>query len=173
MIKMEKSRGKTFVTCQLCKGAGADSQLHRKEVWQNELWRLTTSLSAEILGFSYLEPKRHISDITSLNGEEARTLGLVLSRVTKVLREETDSENVYVYIFGSGIPHLHIHLAPHKPGDALNEQIIRGEVREAEGDSGFVQQISEEFPILPESDQKEVIQRVRERLRSMQLSDPE
>ncbi len=35
---------------------------------------------------------------------------------------------VYVYVFGGGAPHLHIHLAPHRPGDALNDRMIKGEV---------------------------------------------
>ena len=39
-------------------------------------------------------------------------------------------EVVYVYIFGDGVPHLHLHLAPHRPGDALNDQMIRGEIVE-------------------------------------------
>jgi diadenosine tetraphosphate (Ap4A) HIT family hydrolase len=83
-------------------------------VWADEHWRLTTSVGADdpIPGFSYLEPKRHIPDVTDLDGEEARTLGGVLARVTTALPDVTDSEVVYVYVFGEGIRHLHFHLAP-------------------------------------------------------------
>ena len=42
--------------------------------------------------------------------------------VSRALRDETGSDLVYVYVFGGGIPHLHLHLTPHHPGDALNTQ---------------------------------------------------
>src|SRR5262250_482879 len=99
--------------CAICRGRSADAEMMRTQVWEDQLWRLTVSLSAEVPGFAYLEPKRHIPHITDLDGEEAATLGPVLARVCRILREETTSELVYLYVFGDGIPHLHIHLAPH------------------------------------------------------------
>src|SRR6476660_4562941 len=81
--------------CILCRGVEADPQLGVVQVWEDSYWRMTTSLDAEVPGFSYLEPKRHIPYITDLDGEEARTLGEVLAHVTTALREETDAELVY------------------------------------------------------------------------------
>jgi len=122
------------------------------------------SLDAEILAFSYLEPKRHIPHLTDLDGEEARTFGEILARVSSVLKEETGAELVYVYIFGGGVPHLHIHLAPHHPNDALNTQIIRGDFSEEKLESGAVRYISKEFPSLPQEEQQTVADRIRQRL---------
>jgi len=90
--------------CILCRGAEADQELGVVQVWEDNYWRMTTSLDAEVLGFSYLEPKRHIPHITDLDGEEARTFGEVLAHVTTALREETSAELVYVYVFGGGVP---------------------------------------------------------------------
>ena len=64
-----------YPDCPACRGAEGDPELHRMEVWSDDLWRLTTSLSAEVVGFSYLEPRRHIVAITAIDGDEARTLG--------------------------------------------------------------------------------------------------
>ena len=61
--------------CILCRGAAGDADLQRLQVWEDAHWRLTVSLEAEVAGFSYLEPRRHISHITDLDGEEARTFG--------------------------------------------------------------------------------------------------
>ena len=61
--------------CILCRGAEADTELERIEVWQDSHWRLTVSLSSEVAGFAYLEPKRHISHIHDLDGDEANTFG--------------------------------------------------------------------------------------------------
>lgn len=106
-------------SCLLCRPEAADRELGRIEVWQDRLWRVTVSLVAPVLGFGYLEPKRHIPYITDLSGEEAETLGATLARVTSTLRLATDADLVYVNVFGERHAHLHFNLAPHRPGDGL------------------------------------------------------
>lgn len=156
----------TQVDCILCRGIEGDPQLERIQVWEDSHWRLTMSLAAEVLGFSYLEPKRHIPHITDLDGAEAGTLGAVLARAARILREETGAELVYLYVFGGGVPHLHIHLAPHRKGDALSSQIVRGEITEEKLESGASRMVSKDYPPLPEEQQRAVAQRVRQRLLS-------
>jgi diadenosine tetraphosphate (Ap4A) HIT family hydrolase len=131
--------------CALCRGAEADPELGRVQVWEDDLWRLTMSMDSYTPAFCYLEPKRHIAYITELDGREARTFGAVMARVTSVLKEITATEVVYVYIFGGGIPHLHVHLAPHTEGDALADTMIRGEVAEEKLPSGATALTSKEF----------------------------
>jgi diadenosine tetraphosphate (Ap4A) HIT family hydrolase len=137
------------VECILCRGAEADGELERIEVWQDSHWRLTVSLSSEVPGFAYLEPKRHISHIHELDGEEAHTFGAALAKCTRALREATNTEVVYIYVFGDGVPHLHVHLAPHRSGDALSDQMIRGEIVEEKLPNGMTRFYSREFPALP------------------------
>jgi diadenosine tetraphosphate (Ap4A) HIT family hydrolase len=150
--------------CIICRGAAGDVELQRIEVWQDAHWRLTTSLFAEVPGFSYLEPKRHIPHITDLDGEEASTLGVVLAQVSRALRDATQAELVYVYVFGGGVPHLHLHLAPHRPGDALNTQMIQGAVVEKTLDTGVTVFESDKFAPLPETELRSVAERIRQRL---------
>jgi diadenosine tetraphosphate (Ap4A) HIT family hydrolase len=154
--------------CVICRGTAGDVELQRIQVWEDSLWRLTVSLDAEILAFSYLEPKRHITHITDLGGEEARTFGEVLARVSRMLQQETGAELVYVYIFGGGVPHLHVHLAPHRAGDGLNTQIIRGEFTEEKLESGVVRYVSKEFPPLPQEEQQAVADRIRQRFQQFE-----
>ena len=73
--------------CPMCAGPGADPGFFREQVWENDLWRLTTSTGPgdPTLGFSYLEPKRHIPHLTDLDGEEAATFGPVLARCARAL----------------------------------------------------------------------------------------
>jgi diadenosine tetraphosphate (Ap4A) HIT family hydrolase len=73
---------------------------------------------------------------------------------------------VYVYVFGGGVAHLHLHLAPHRTGDALNTQIIRGEFTEEKLASGVTRYVSKDFPPLPEKEQRAAILRVQQRLAS-------
>lgn len=152
------------VTCALCRGTDGDKELGRVQVWEDELWRLTTSSEGELLGFSYLEPKRHVPYITDLDGEEARTFGQVLGRTTRALKAATRADLVYVYVFGGGIPHLHVHLAPHREGDPLNSSIIRGEVVETKLPSGVTAIASRDFPPLPSTQHEEVLAKIRQEL---------
>lgn len=151
-------------TCTLCRGRAGDPELRRAQVWEDRLWRLTMSLGGYVRGFSYLEPKRHIAGIAELDGEEAATLGAVLAKVTRALREASGAERVYVYVFGGGIPHLHLHLAPHRAGDALNDRMLRGEITEQMLPSGAVRLISREFPAIPEELQRATAEAVQRRL---------
>lgn len=150
--------------CVICRKTKGDQEMFRTQIWENNLWRLTMSIFAETLGFSYLEPKRHIPHITDLDGKEAETFGTVLAKVTKILKEETGAELVYIYVFGGGIPHLHVHLAPHIKNDALNTQMIRGELTTKKLPNGAEIFESKDFPPLPEKTHLQIAQKVKNRL---------
>jgi diadenosine tetraphosphate (Ap4A) HIT family hydrolase len=148
--------------CQLCLGVDGDPDMMRVQVWDNELWRLTTSIGPGDCtpGFSYLEPKRHIAHITDLDGQEAATFGPVIARCTSALKKATGCELVYVYVFGAGIPHLHAHLAPHVEGDALNHALLRGAFEARELPSGATAMISKDFEALPDEELRSVADEV-------------
>ena len=67
-----------------------------------------------------------------------------------------------VYIFDH--PDLHVHLGPHLPHDALNHQIIRGEMVSNELASGLQRDISKDFPIIAEHMLHETASRIRSAL---------
>jgi diadenosine tetraphosphate (Ap4A) HIT family hydrolase len=142
--------------CVMCRGPEGDAELDRVQVWEDRVWRLTTARSGEVAGFSYLEPKRHVPHVTDLAGDEARTFGAILARTTGAIKDATGAEVVYVYVFGDGIPHLHVHLAPHRRGDPLNDKMIRGDLVETRLPSGATSLVSREFPQLPDSEHKAV-----------------
>lgn len=150
--------------CIICSGADGDETLCRVEAWRDDLWRLTISLDAEVLGFAYLEPLRHIASIADLDGPEARSFGPTIAKVSRTLKAATGAEMVYVYVFGDGVAHLHVHLAPHRAGDALNSQMIRGEIVSQKLPNGFERFFSRDFPALPEGEQLRVVDIVRRQL---------
>jgi diadenosine tetraphosphate (Ap4A) HIT family hydrolase len=154
----------TTSECPMCRVAAADEELERIEVWQDAHWRLTVSVSSEVAGFAYLEPKRHIRYITELDGPEAATFGPAMARSTKALKEATGADVVYVYIFGDGVPHLHVHLAPHRTGDALTDQMIRGELVQEKLPNGMTLFTSKEFPALPRDQLMQMAEQVRARM---------
>ena len=145
--------------CTICLGTEGDAGLDRIQVWEDRLWRLTMSTSGYVTGFAYLEPKRHVPHVTDLDGEEAATFGSTLAFVSSALKEAAGTELVWLYVFGGGIPHLHVHLAPHREGDPLNAQILRGEVVEEPLPSGATRLVSMEFDELPKVQIRDVIDR--------------
>jgi diadenosine tetraphosphate (Ap4A) HIT family hydrolase len=150
--------------CIICAGIEGDKVLSRIEVWRDDLWRLTLSVDAEVLGFAYLEPLRHIASIADLNGPEAQSFGATMAKVCQALKAAAEAPFVYVYIFGDGVAHLHVHLAPHREGDALNSQMIKGEIVTEKQPDGFERFYSREFPALPEAEQRRVAESVRRQL---------
>jgi diadenosine tetraphosphate (Ap4A) HIT family hydrolase len=85
----------------------------------------------------------------------------VIARVSRALKEATDAERIWIYVFGGGIPHLHLHMAPHRTGDALNAAIIRGEMDEEKLPSGATRMTSREFAELPAEQILATIERTR------------
>jgi diadenosine tetraphosphate (Ap4A) HIT family hydrolase len=147
--------------CLLCDPDAAAVQLNREVVWEDRLWRLAMPRRGYTTGFGYLEPKRHVPHITDLEGEEATTFGSTIAQIASALKEAAGAELVYVHIFGGGIPHLHVHLGPHRDGDALSDSIIRGEFTYEPLPSGAQRIVSRDFPEIPAADIQAVIDRAR------------
>jgi diadenosine tetraphosphate (Ap4A) HIT family hydrolase len=151
------------MSCILCRGIEGDAEMGRVQVWEDELWRLTTSVhpTETVAGFSYLEPKRHIEDITRLGGDEAQTFGPTIGRATAAIKRATGAELVYVYVFGGHVPHLHLHLAPHREGDSLNDAMTKGEVEEQLLPGGAVAIVSKDYPAVAEDELRATADRIR------------
>jgi len=105
--------------CEICRGDAFDAEFGRVRVWQDDLWRLSTSTRAPVVGFSYLEPRRHIPYLADLDGPESASFGPTVARVSGVLRELTGADLVYALVFGDHVAHLHVNLVPHRGGDAV------------------------------------------------------
>ncbi len=136
------------------------------EVWRDGLWRLSMARHGPTLGFAYLEPIRHIPHLEDLDGEEAATFGPAIAKASETLKRASGAGLVYAYVFGGGIPHLHVHLAPNTPEGVLNTALITGEIEERKLPSGASEIISKDYPDLPEADVAAVIERVRELMAS-------
>jgi diadenosine tetraphosphate (Ap4A) HIT family hydrolase len=148
--------------CALCQGIESDDELDRAQVWEDRLWRLTMSRRSPTRAFGYLEPKRHIPHLADLDGEEAQTFGPVLARTCAAIRAASGAHLVYIYVFGGGIPHLHVHIGANEPTGVLSTQIIAGEVEEHPLPSGATEVISIDHPDLPADEVRQVADRVRQ-----------
>jgi len=152
--------------CAICRREDGDPELSRVEVWRDAHWRLSMAQHSATLGFAYLEPIRHIPYLADLDGPEAATFGPAIARASAVLRKASGARLVYAYLFGGGIPHLHVHLAPNTPEGVLSTNLITGEVEERKLPSGAGEIISRDHPDLPDEAVAAVIDRVRKLMAS-------
>lgn len=160
--------------CPLCAGETFDEALIRTEVWSDRLWRLTTVRIGEVAGFSYLEPRRHIRDITELDGEEAATFGAAIASASAAIKIATGADLVYAYIFGDVLPHLHVHLAPHRhDGSPLVNDMVKGARHKVHLPSGEEVWASDRYPLVSQDIMKAAIDGIRTQLNPDLSLDPE
>jgi histidine triad (HIT) family protein len=67
-------------------------------------------------GYLVAEPVRHAAGLGDLTDPEAAALGLLVNRMARALKEVTEAEHVYSFVFGDGVAHLHVVLAPRYAG---------------------------------------------------------
>jgi len=64
------------------------------------------------LGWLILEPKRYVSGLSELTDLEAKRLGVLIARLSRTLKSNSNIEHIYMFVLGHHLPHLHVHLVP-------------------------------------------------------------
>ena len=67
-------------------------------------------------GYLVVEPKRHVAGLGDLTDDEASSMGRLVNRCARALKDVAGADHVYSFVFGHGVPHLHVVLAPRYPG---------------------------------------------------------
>lgn len=106
------------------------------------------------LGYVFVETKRHVKGLGELRDDEAVAIGLLVNAVAAGLRSVVNAEHVYSYVYGDGVPHLHVHLQaryagtpldywPHRSGDAAITVNLSGWPDAPRGGPAAVRDLSE------------------------------
>jgi histidine triad (HIT) family protein len=74
-----------------------------------------TEAGGVYLGYLFVEPRRHISELGDLSEQEAEALGLMTMRLARVLQQAQAADHVYSAVVGHHEEHLHVHLIPRYP----------------------------------------------------------
>lgn len=67
------------------------------------------------LGYLTVQTRRHAPTFADLTDCEARAIGLLITRLSRALKECVGAERCYVVFFGEVVPHLHILLTARYP----------------------------------------------------------
>ena len=68
------------------------------------------------LGYVRAETKRHVPSFAELTQAEAQALGLLITRLSRALKDSAGADHVYVFFYGDHVPHLHLHIFGRYPG---------------------------------------------------------
>lgn len=66
-------------------------------------------------GYLVVEPKRHAPGLGDLTDDEAAAVGRLVNRAARAIKDCAGADHVFAFVYGTAVPHLHVHLAPRYP----------------------------------------------------------
>lgn len=82
-------------------------------LYMDEYWIMTHSTNgSNLLGYCYLEPRRHIENWSDFSKEELKKMGPLIKKYEQALLKEIQLERLYVVTISEAVRHLHLHLIP-------------------------------------------------------------
>jgi diadenosine tetraphosphate (Ap4A) HIT family hydrolase len=103
-------------------------------IYEDQDWMVTHGpLGSQILGYLYIEPKRHVEDWSDFNDEELAKVGPLIKMLEQAVKKELNIDRVYVVTISEAVRHLHFHIIPRLEGSnvrglALIEQATQQKV---------------------------------------------
>lgn len=67
------------------------------------------------LGHIMIDLKRHTPSLADMTVEEAKAFGVIMTRVSKALKESENAEHIYSLVSGNSVQHLHMHIVARYP----------------------------------------------------------
>lgn len=113
----QAERPKPCLTCQF--NEKADPEIGGV-IWETQFWRVEHSMGNSAgVGAMVVKLRRHAEWLEELTDDESGTLGPVLGKVTKAMREVTGAERVYVNLWNESSRHVHFLLQPRLPNTII------------------------------------------------------
>jgi diadenosine tetraphosphate (Ap4A) HIT family hydrolase len=106
--------------CLACDLASGEAELPGGLIAESSSWRVEHCVGPLGLGTLVVKPKRHVTAIADLSGDEAGEMGPLLWRTASVVGALTSASQVYVCLWSHGPVHVHFVVQP-ELGDALSE----------------------------------------------------
>jgi diadenosine tetraphosphate (Ap4A) HIT family hydrolase len=87
----------------------------RKEevLFENQNWVISHGpLASQLLGYVYIEPKRHVENWSEFTDAELLEIGPLLKSVESALQELISLDRLYSVTISEAVRHIHFHLIP-------------------------------------------------------------
>jgi len=107
--------------CFVCRKHRGEVDIPGGVIYENDLIyishaQLCGDEKEHYLGHIFVEPKRHVAEISDLTDEEAKAIGVYTSRIARALLHTESMEHIYIFVIGDGVPHVHYHVIGRYPG---------------------------------------------------------
>ena len=115
---------KKCYTCELIARRDAGQAPPWDCIHRSQYWDVVHSYNTALPGWLVLVARRHIEAIDEMTEDEAVELGLLMRRVSVALKQTTGCVKTYVLQFAEAAehPHVHFHIIPRFPNDALSQR---------------------------------------------------
>jgi len=108
------------VDCYICRKHRGEEPVPGGPIYEDNLvYASHVRLSPDgraYLGWCFVETRRHAPGLADLTDAEAQSIGWLVARLSRDLKEELQAEHVYAFVLGDHVPHLHVHVIPRHPG---------------------------------------------------------
>lgn len=96
-------------SCPICE----KHQQLTEAIYEDNNWFVTHGpLQSHLLGYLYIEPKRHVENWGEFTDEELSTVGPLIKKLENALKKELSIDRVYVVTISEAVRHLHFHIIP-------------------------------------------------------------
>ncbi|MCV9884484.1 HIT family protein [Metabacillus halosaccharovorans] len=86
---------------------------NKNYIFENDLIKVYHGpLESNIIGYLYIETKRHVENWFELNEHEMLEMSNMVKMLSSILKKEINAERVYTVTISEAIRHLHIHVIP-------------------------------------------------------------
>ncbi|WP_156291278.1 HIT family protein [Oceanobacillus salinisoli] len=95
-------------------------------IYETENWVISHGpLASQLLGYMYVEPKRHVEDWAQFTEEELVELGPLIKKIEAAIQKELSVDRLYMVTISEAVRHLHVHLIPREvDGDVKGVALI-------------------------------------------------
>lgn len=106
-------------TCKICKKHTESDSNH---IVDFSYFKLSHApLESHILGYVYIEPKRHVEHWSEFTENESSELTKIIKYTEQVLKQQLNVERVYLITISEAVRHIHFHVIPR-----LSDQKLKG-----------------------------------------------
>jgi len=86
-------------------------------LWRNNDWFIYHGpFNSQLLGYLYLEPKRHVENWNEFRPDELSQMGNLIKEAECKLKSILDLDRLYVITISEAVRHIHLHLVPRSQG---------------------------------------------------------
>jgi diadenosine tetraphosphate (Ap4A) HIT family hydrolase len=95
--------------CPICAKHRGGGPLVCPEVWSDDQVVVTHRAESDLLGYLFVEPRRHVAGLGELTETEALAIARAVWLAARALRAELDVESVHTFVAGRAAAKVHLH----------------------------------------------------------------